>query len=452
MPETTNTKTILIIIFALLALAGWIAFLMSGQLDPNELPGGGDSSDSSDQERLATLQQKYRELQLEQEGQLAELVALRTVNENLRSAQGSGAEMQAEVQVSDEVEQSPNKVEPLPVAVEQMPDEVEKTLTSSPVTEDEPVVGQTQQGDLVKTLQRQLENNRQNIAYLNNQLNLHNAIHESDATVIAGLRKKVEMQNAQILSSIEGGESVPAEAQSTAEGLGVSDSSSEAQNSAEVSTVSDTSEESMASYIRGLKKTIREQFETIKLLHVELASAEKRSNSMEAMAQAVGEETERYAEIVQQLQTRISQTIADSDDKISALRVEFSSILYSTDVLFESASTQLSDEGKLVLNQFVSTLEPKYLRDRIVSIEGHTDDVPIAAELAQYYPTNWELSVARAASATRYLISQGLAADKIRASGRGQLQPIASNDTVAGRAANRRIEIHLEPELKRVVN
>ena len=82
-----------------------------------------------------------------------------------------------------------------------------------------------------------------------------------------------------------------------------------------------------------------------------------------------------------------------------------------------------------------------------MSIEGHTDNKLIAGNLARFYPTNWELSAARAAAAANFLTQQGVPEDKLRIVGFGALQPIASNNTEEGRASNRRIEIRLAPKL-----
>jgi len=77
-----------------------------------------------------------------------------------------------------------------------------------------------------------------------------------------------------------------------------------------------------------------------------------------------------------------------------------------------------------------------------VSIEGHTDNIPISSSA---FPSNWELSGARAAAVTRYFISKGLSKDLVKVVGRADTMPIGSNDTPAGRAINRRIEILVSP-------
>jgi chemotaxis protein MotB len=76
-------------------------------------------------------------------------------------------------------------------------------------------------------------------------------------------------------------------------------------------------------------------------------------------------------------------------------------------------------------------------------VQGHTDDVPTRGGA---YPSNWELAGARAASVVRILVEQGVPPTRLAAVSLGDTQPIASNDTPEGRAANRRIEIQLVPQ------
>ncbi len=73
-------------------------------------------------------------------------------------------------------------------------------------------------------------------------------------------------------------------------------------------------------------------------------------------------------------------------------------------------------------------------------VEGHTDTVPISGS---QYPTNWELSTARASTVVRVLASDGVNSQRLTAAGRAYLDPVAGNDTAAGRSRNRRVQIVL---------
>ncbi|MDR1145212.1 MAG: OmpA family protein [Verrucomicrobiales bacterium] len=110
-------------------------------------------------------------------------------------------------------------------------------------------------------------------------------------------------------------------------------------------------------------------------------------------------------------------------------------------LLFGPGQSSLSHDGAAVLKQIAGLLNTT-LRDCAVQVEGHTDDLPIVKALQYKYPTNWELSAARASSAVVFLINQGqVAPDRLAAVGRGDTGPLADNATEAGRAANRRIDI-----------
>jgi chemotaxis protein MotB len=77
-----------------------------------------------------------------------------------------------------------------------------------------------------------------------------------------------------------------------------------------------------------------------------------------------------------------------------------------------------------------------------VEVQGHTDNVPIHSGR---YPTNWELAGARASRVVRFLEQQGVAPERLCAISHGEYAPVAPNDSAAGRAKNRRIEITLKP-------
>src|SRR5205823_14995744 len=79
-------------------------------------------------------------------------------------------------------------------------------------------------------------------------------------------------------------------------------------------------------------------------------------------------------------------------------------------------------------------------------IEGHSDNQPIVGALTQRYPTNWELSAARAINIARYLQKQGVDPANLSSAAFGEFKPVADNVTPEGRAKNRRIEIVLLPK------
>jgi chemotaxis protein MotB len=89
------------------------------------------------------------------------------------------------------------------------------------------------------------------------------------------------------------------------------------------------------------------------------------------------------------------------------------------------------------------------INDKQIQVSGHTDQLPIGEKRSAQFPTNWELSVARATNVVRFLQEKAnVPGDRLVASGYGEFHPVASNKTSAGRARNRRIEILLTPLLE----
>lgn len=113
-------------------------------------------------------------------------------------------------------------------------------------------------------------------------------------------------------------------------------------------------------------------------------------------------------------------------------------------VLFPSGQATLTPEGQSVMKKVGAILAK--VQDRRILIEGHTDNVPIGPTLSSRFPTNWELSTARATEVVKYLINEAaIPAQRLSAVGRADTVPVASNDSEEGRRQNRRIEIILLP-------
>ncbi len=187
-------------------------------------------------------------------------------------------------------------------------------------------------------------------------------------------------------------------------------------------------------------------------LTTELQAAERRTENMETLAQSITQENEQLGQLIGDLRETMDISIAEKASEISELLSGYTVLEYSTDILFESGSAVLTEAGKKDLKEFADSIDTVSFTNRVVSVEGHTDNVPIKGDLRAYYPTNWELSMARSAAATRYLVEQGVPADRLRAVGFGSRRPVESNETERGRRSNRRIEIHLVPELQRAKN
>jgi chemotaxis protein MotB len=107
-------------------------------------------------------------------------------------------------------------------------------------------------------------------------------------------------------------------------------------------------------------------------------------------------------------------------------------------VLFDSGAAELKPAATPVLTKVAQILRKEGTHQ--VMVEGHTDDVPIRGSV---FPTNWELSTARASRVVRFLIESAVAQGRLSAGGYASLHPIDTNDTAAGRSRNRRVEIVL---------
>ncbi|MCJ7664597.1 MAG: OmpA family protein [Desulfobacterales bacterium] len=145
-----------------------------------------------------------------------------------------------------------------------------------------------------------------------------------------------------------------------------------------------------------------------------------------------------YDQLMNQLQKEVGEgqvAIQQYEDKLTVNVAE--------KIFFDSGSAELKPGGKELLQKFGRIV--KGLADKVIRVEGHTDNVPIAKLLRPTYPTNWELSAARAITVVRFLQdSAGVPPKMLMAAAFGPYQPIAANDTPANKQKNRRIEIVLQ--------
>ena len=112
------------------------------------------------------------------------------------------------------------------------------------------------------------------------------------------------------------------------------------------------------------------------------------------------------------------------------------------EVLFDSGKTVIKAGGEAALARVATVLIT--ISDRHFLVAGHTDNNPIHT---REFPSNWELSTARAVRVTLFLIAHGMRPEVLAAAGYGEFDPVAANDTPEHRAQNRRIEIVLQPNL-----
>ncbi len=168
---------------------------------------------------------------------------------------------------------------------------------------------------------------------------------------------------------------------------------------------------------------------------VQISSLGKRLNS--ALATKV-QELSRYRS---EFFGRLREVLGNQP----GIRVVGDRFVFQSEVLFASASAELGEEGKAQLHQLATTLLEITPRipadiDWILRIDGHTDQIPISN---WKFPSNWELSAARAISVVKFLIAEGISADRLAAAGFGEFRPLdLATDEVANRR-NRRIEMKM---------
>ena len=160
---------------------------------------------------------------------------------------------------------------------------------------------------------------------------------------------------------------------------------------------------------------------------------------VKAREEQVQKVSSTYESLLEKMKSEISKgqvTISELKGKLTVNMVD--------SILFDSGKAEVKKGGLEILGKVISIL--KDVNDKSIRIEGHTDNVQIVGVLAKRYPTNWELSAARAINVARYLQDQGIDPGQLSAVAYGEWKPVATNDTAEGKAKNRRIEIILVPK------
>ncbi len=164
----------------------------------------------------------------------------------------------------------------------------------------------------------------------------------------------------------------------------------------------------------------------------------------EAERTAKEAEVRRLTETHEKLKQSLESEIEKGDIRIKQVQNRLR-INMIDQIIFDSGKAEITTAGLEVLHRVSEVL--KSVTDKQIRIEGHTDTVPIGPKIVGRFPTNWELSTARATSVVRYLIDKGgLEEPHLAAAGYAYNRPVASNQTPDGREQNRRIEIVLYPK------
>jgi chemotaxis protein MotB len=193
------------------------------------------------------------------------------------------------------------------------------------------------------------------------------------------------------------------------------------------------------------QKRQTETVQTLSNVSQELTSSQSELAAMRQQLKAELAQPDTAARL-EKLREQVSEPLQDAiQEGLIAVETRADGVLLRVggSVLFGPGQTSVRASGRATLDEIVKVLQalPEYQ----ISVEGHTDNIPIGPQRQDIWPTNWELSSARAVAAVRYLESQGIASERLSANGLSFYRPLASNDTEEGRAENRRIEIILIP-------
>jgi len=176
--------------------------------------------------------------------------------------------------------------------------------------------------------------------------------------------------------------------------------------------------------------------ENIKILRLELS---KKKSVIELQEQVI------------QLLDDTKKTIETSlKDQIAAQEVEVIEagnqlkVIFVDKILFDSGSAEINPKGKELLRVLAKSLKDNQNQD--IVIDGHTDNIALTAYLMKRFPSNWELSTARASAVAHFFQEEGgIEPRRLSARGYSFYRPVAPNDSEEGRRQNRRIEIVLGP-------
>ncbi len=172
-------------------------------------------------------------------------------------------------------------------------------------------------------------------------------------------------------------------------------------------------------------------------LDATLADAKNRLEELRKQKQAAEARAQTFRNLVAQLRSMI-----DAGQLKVVIRDGRMIIALPNDVLFDSGKTAIKPDGQAALTQVAQVLAG--IADRHFLVAGDTDDVPIHTSR---FPSNWELSTARAVEVVKLLVDKGMKPELLAAAGYGQFDPLVPNDSPEHRAQNRRIEIVLQPNL-----
>jgi len=215
--------------------------------------------------------------------------------------------------------------------------------------------------------------------------------------------------------------------------------------------------------LKGEKELSEKASAQVVLLNQQLAAIRRQIAALNEALDASEKKDKEQKDKIKDLGSRLNVALAKRVQELSAYRSDFfgrlrkvignrpgvrivgDRFVFQSEVLFSSGSDELNPAGQIEMTKLANALND--IRQKIPSkinwvlrIDGHTDRQPINTAK---FPTNWELSSARAISVVRYLVSEGIPPNRLVAAGFGEFQPIVAGETPGAFSKNRRIELKL---------
>lgn len=177
-----------------------------------------------------------------------------------------------------------------------------------------------------------------------------------------------------------------------------------------------------------MKKGQEDSKKTLEAKTKQVTQETQQQSTQEALVAGLKEQIQKAEVTIKEIKEGLSLTLVDK-------------------ILFDFGKATLKPEGEKILAKVGETL--KNIKDKRIRVVGHTDNVPIRQDFEYKFPSNWELSAARASTVVRYFQEKtGLKPEDMEAVGRASYRPVASHDTKEGRDQNRRVEIIIAPKLE----
>lgn len=198
--------------------------------------------------------------------------------------------------------------------------------------------------------------------------------------------------------------------------------------------------------VASLQQQVASDSAEIAQLKSQLGLAQSQAMTDEQKAQL--QEAEERSKLLADLQAKFKKMIDAGHLKVTTRHGRVVLQLHN-DVLFDTGEADVKPDGKTALSEIAATL--RTVGGKRFQVAGHTDTQPITTDKKKEFPTNWELSAARAIAVVKLLVDKGVDPAELSAAGYGPYDPIAPNATPDSMAKNRRIEITLVPNVADLV-